>query len=64
VQRFDSAFLKCAGYPFSLDDQASRVEISILLERKLAIHFGNTLSQEAVSIVQAPFKSAACVEAD
>jgi hypothetical protein len=30
VERFDNTFLKCAGYPLSLDDQAASVEISIL----------------------------------
>src|SRR4029077_18271685 len=41
--RFDSAFSKCAGYLLSLDDQAARVEISILPERKLVILFGKHL---------------------
>jgi hypothetical protein len=44
VERFDCAFLKSAGYLLSVDDQAARVEISILLERKLVILFGKHLT--------------------
>ena len=44
MQRFDSAFLKCAGYLLSLDDQTARVEISILLESKPVILFGKHLT--------------------
>ena len=43
MQRFDGTFLKCAGYLPSLDDHTARVEISILLERKLVILFGKYL---------------------
>ena len=44
MQRFDGAFLKCAGYLLSLNDQAAGVEIGIRLERKLVILFGKYLT--------------------
>ena len=43
MQRCDGAFLTCAGYLVSLNDQAARVEISIRRERNLVILLGKHL---------------------